>query len=151
MARFRGRFDYTIDAKGRFNIPAKFRKSLSPEADETFVVVRGPHRCLRAYPQDEWQKVEDELQSRGERPETLELKRRLYRDITDTSLDAQGRIMLTQRHKDIAGITREIICIGMGPYLELWSPQYHDDYFGENDDFDDVFFESEAARTKQGG
>ena len=61
MSRFRGRYDYTIDAKGRVNIPSKFRKSLSPEAAETFVICQGPGRCLRAYPQDVWDRYEDEL------------------------------------------------------------------------------------------
>jgi MraZ protein len=39
MSSFKGQFRYTIDSKGRVNIPARFRKSLAPEAKDTFVII----------------------------------------------------------------------------------------------------------------
>ncbi|MBT4945802.1 MAG: MraZ N-terminal domain containing protein, partial [Candidatus Marinimicrobia bacterium] len=38
---FTGEFRYSIDAKGRLNIPAKFRKALPETSEDTFVVTRG--------------------------------------------------------------------------------------------------------------
>ena len=68
MGQFHGRFDYSIDIKGRVNIPAKFRKTLSPNAGETFIICRAPDGCLRAYPRDLWENYEAELASRPKPP-----------------------------------------------------------------------------------
>ncbi len=41
---FFGRYDYTIDAKGRLNFPAKFRDAMG----ESFVVLEWVDNCLSA-------------------------------------------------------------------------------------------------------
>ncbi|HZX35183.1 MAG TPA: cell division/cell wall cluster transcriptional repressor MraZ, partial [Thermodesulfobacteriota bacterium] len=46
---FRGRFEHTIDAKGRLSIPVKFRDVLS-ETYDTRLVVTTYDGCLMAYP-----------------------------------------------------------------------------------------------------
>ena len=86
MGQFHGRFDYSIDIKGRVNIPAKFRKTLSPNAGETFIICRAPDGCLRAYPRDLWENYEAELANRPETPQTLRHKRLLYNTISDSTL-----------------------------------------------------------------
>ena len=43
---FFGRYDYTIDAKGRLNFPAKFRDAMG----ESFVVLEWVDNCLFALP-----------------------------------------------------------------------------------------------------
>ena len=59
MSRFKGEETYSIDSKGRVNIPAKMRKSMSPDAGDTFVLTRGFETCIYAYPMDEWKKKAD--------------------------------------------------------------------------------------------
>ena len=43
---FFGRYDYTIDTKGRLNFPAKFRDAMGG----TFIVTRWLDDCLVAFP-----------------------------------------------------------------------------------------------------
>ncbi len=142
MTRFRGTFEYSIDSKGRLSIPAKFRRVLSPEAQETFVIIRGPDNCLQVYPQDAWKQFEDEIESRPQTPETIRLKRYIYRSLTDVKLDAQGRIMLSSHQMKTAQISEKAILIGQSRYFEIWSPQRYSEFFGEEDDFDDVYYQS---------
>jgi MraZ protein len=142
MTRFRGTFENAIDGKGRLNIPAKFRRALSPEADETFVIIRGPDNCLQAYPQDAWKSFEDEIESRPQTPETIRLKRYIYRSLTDVKIDAQGRIMLSTHQMQLAGITDRAILIGQSRYFEIWSPQRYNAFIGDEDDFDTVYYQS---------
>jgi MraZ protein len=142
MGWFHGRFDYSIDAKGRVNFPAKFRKALNPQANETFIICRGPNKCLRAYPQDMWNEYETELASRPETPETLRHKRLLYNTLSDTTFDAQGRITLTSAQMAIAEITKEVSIIGQANYVEIWSTDQYEKYLSQADDFDEVFFQS---------
>ena len=112
MAGFHGKFEYSVDSKGRVNIPAKFRKALLPEAGETFVICRAPGGCLRANPLNNWQNFVAELNSRPETPETLRYKRQLYDSTAESTLDAQGRITLVANQMNIAGITTAITLIG---------------------------------------
>jgi len=149
MSRFRGRFDYTLDAKGRLNIPAKFRKALSPEASETFVVCRAPNGCLRAYAQDVWNKYEDELSSRPQTPETLRHQRLVYNTLAESTLDAQGRITLTNLQMQMAGLSKDVSLIGQYGYIEVWDTSRFNEYVGNQEDFDDVFFKSVESGVKK--
>lgn len=142
MSRFRGRYDYAIDVKGRVNIPAKFRKALSPDANETFIVCRAPGGCLRAYAQDVWNKHEDELSSRPQTPETLRHQRLVYSTLAESTLDAQGRISLTTLQMKMVGLTKNVTLIGQNGYIELWDTDRFNSYVGTQEDFDEVFFKS---------
>ena len=56
---FFGRYDYTIDAKGRLNFPAKFRDAMG----ESFVVLEWVDNCLFALPMEEVERLADKLES----------------------------------------------------------------------------------------
>ena len=47
---FTGEYQYSLDSKGRVNIPAKFRQSLSKKNQNTFVATRGQDPCIWVYP-----------------------------------------------------------------------------------------------------
>jgi len=51
---FRGRYQHTIDPKGRLSVPARFRDALA-QYDGALVVVPNDH-CLEVHPLEEWQK-----------------------------------------------------------------------------------------------
>ena len=56
---FTGEYQYSLDSKGRINIPAKFRQSLSKNNQNTFVTTRGQDPCIWIYPLTEWKKIEE--------------------------------------------------------------------------------------------
>jgi MraZ protein len=152
MGPFLGRFDYSIDAKGRVNIPAKFRKGLNPDAEDTFIICRAPNGCLRAYPKDLWKEREDELSSLAETPEGLKLKRQIYSTLSESTLDAQGRVTLSPVQMNLAGIAKDVTLIGESNYVEIWDTGKLNAYLGEpdSDGFDDAHFKIvDAGMAKQ--
>jgi MraZ protein len=153
MALFLGRYDYSIDAKGRVNIPAKFRKGLNPEAEETFIICRAPSSCLRAYPKDLWKKRQDELEALAETPDGLLLKRQIFGTLSESTLDAQGRVSLTQVQMNLAEIKKDVTLIGEGDYLEVWDTEKFNKYIGiepKEDGFDTAHFKIvENGMTKR--
>jgi len=149
MSHFRGRYDYIVDDKGRVNIPAKFRKSLNPAAAETFIICRAPDNSLRAFPQDTWEKFEQEISSRPETPETVRYKRLLYSTVTDSTLDAQGRITLSPSQIEIASIKKNVTLIGMNSAIELWDTDRYNDLIGNSGDFDQAQYQSVQADLKK--
>jgi MraZ protein len=141
MASFHGRYDYSVDTKGRVNVPAKFRKALSPEADDTFIVVRGPKNCLRAYPKDVWERGRGaELDALPETPENNLLKSVIFGSSIDSALDVQGRITLSPTLMGAAGIAKEVTLVGVSSYIEIWDTAKYNEYSGSAGNFDEMFY-----------
>jgi MraZ protein len=147
MARFRGRFDFSIDQKGRINIPSKFRKLLTPEAEDTFVICRAPDGCLWAYPKDEWEKFEDLLEAMPISREVNKFQRVIQNTLNDSTLDKQGRVSLTPLQIKIAGIAKEVSIIGRGKYLEIWAASRFEEYIGKDESFDQVYYDTIQSGT----
>ncbi len=145
MSRFRGRYDYSMDQKGRINIPAKFRKLLSRASEQTFVICRAPDGCLWAYPKDEWEKFEDSLVAMPMSRETNKFQREMQNTLSDSVLDRQGRVTLTPLQMRIAGISKEVSIIGRGRHLEIWDTARFEKYTGNGDDFDEVYYKTMQA------
>jgi len=146
MARFRGRYDFSIDEKGRINIPSKFRRLLSPEAEDTFVISRAPDGCLWAYPMNEWEKFEESLDRMPVTRESNRFQREIQNTLSDSELDRQGRVSLTALQMRIAGIDKSVTIIGRGKYLEIWDPKRFEEYTGNCENFDDVYYKTIGSK-----
>ena len=121
---FTGEYKYSLDNKGRINIPSKFRSALSKLSNENFVITKGMDSCIVAYPLEEWQiRVESGLR---ELSSTSSKNRKLVRSITrfanTVKLDAQGRIQITPNLKEYANLEKEVIIIGVVNKIEIWNP-----------------------------
>jgi len=129
VSSFKGSFNYTVDNKGRINIPAKMRKNLAPEANNSFVVTRGFENCIFVYPNDEWAKREDEL---GKLQQTNKddrlFTRLLLQYATDVELDGQYRIVLPKELIQYANIENEVFILGAFDRIEVWNPTEYKKY-----------------------
>ena len=132
MLGFLGRFDYSVDSKGRLNIPAKFRKCLTPEAADTFIIVPAPNGCLRAYPQNEWIAEEETLTRLPQTLDNIRLIRMIRDAASDSHLDGQGRIMLNRAQLDASGIKESVVLVGSNRFIEIWDTQRYSGYRGDN-------------------
>ena len=133
MSSFKGQYSYTIDLKGRINIPAKFRKTISPEANETFVLTRGLEDCIFAYPLDEWNIIEKKLRTLPATRKEIRLYIRMTTSYaTEVQFDKQGRIALPQYLIELSQITKDVLIIGTLNKLEIWSPEIYEQYLKEN-------------------
>jgi len=140
MSRFRGRFDYSIDEKGRINIPFKFRNLMPPEAQSTFVICRAPDGCLWAYPLNEWEKFEDSLIAMPMTKGVNRFQREIQNTLCDSVLDKQGRVTLTPHQIQIAGIKKDVSIVGRGRHLEIWGSERFEDYTGNGEEFDELYY-----------
>ena len=131
-----GEYNHTIDAKGRLIVPAKFREVLGDE----FVVTKGLDNCLFVYPNDEWQKFEEKLQ-------TLPLTNKNARQFTrfflagaaDVELDKQGRILIPSVLREFASLQKDVVFVGVGSRIEIWSKdRWMQSISAYDDDMDEV-------------
>jgi MraZ protein len=113
---FMGQYEHSIDAKGRVIIPAKYREDLG----ESFVVTRGLDGCLFLYPQAEWQNFVEKLQSLPSSQNTRKLQRQFLSKAMEAALDKQGRILVPALLREIAGLEKEVVFVGMMNRVEVW-------------------------------
>jgi len=113
---FLGEFQFTIDAKGRLFIPAKFREALG----EKFVVTRGIDRCLSIYPEDEWIKYTEKLNALPP-AQARRIRRFVYAGASEAEVDSHGRTVIPQNLREYAGIEGDVYITGAGSYIEIWS------------------------------
>ena len=83
---FFGRYDYTIDAKGRLNFPAKFRDAMG----ESFVVLEWVDNCLFVLPLPEVEKLAEKLEA-DELMDSWEVSGDLFSTACEVVPDKQGR------------------------------------------------------------
>lgn len=110
-----------LDSKNRVFVPAALRAGLG----DRFMLNRGTDpNHLYIYPMKEWQAFEEKL---GELPLTQPKYQTIVRYFTEDAvpceLDSQGRILIPQRHRELAGIEREVLFIGTIRGVQVWAPE----------------------------
>ena len=119
---FIGEYHYSLDSKGRVNIPAKFRQSLSKDNKNTFIATRGQDPCIWVYPLTEWKKIELELRNLSSVSGIHRtFVRQIARSATPSTCDKQGRIMINPSLISYASIDKEALIIGMINKIEIWN------------------------------
>ncbi len=122
---FIGSFKYSVDTKGRISIPAKFKKVLKPEANDTFVMTRSTVQCIDVYPFNYW---EEKIKPRIDALDDFDIdeaafKRSLFELATDQELDKQSRLFLPKSLLEFAGIDKEVLILGQNNKIEFWNPE----------------------------
>ncbi len=132
---FRGQFSYSIDSKGRISIPAKLRKQVSPESNETFIITQGTATCIDIYPLDQWQLIEDKLLMLNPfDPEDAKFIRMISQYASEDKLDSQARILIPQILIDYAKIEKEVLILGALKKIEVWNPSIYKEYLKKSNE-----------------
>ncbi|MGE5364004.1 MAG: division/cell wall cluster transcriptional repressor MraZ [Bacteroidota bacterium] len=133
---FIGSFTYSIDAKNRISIPAKLRRYVSPEANDTFFMTRSTTaKCIDLYPMDQWMKLVQRLEGLNQFDSKEAKFLRMYLEkATDDKMDSQSRLLLPVNLLEFAGIKKEVFVLGAIKKIELWNPDIYRAYAEEPPD-----------------
>jgi MraZ protein len=142
---FRGRFQHTIDPKGRLSVPARFRDALAPLGND-LVVVPNEH-SLEVHPLEEWQRIEEKLNAQPTfTPEVRAVSRLYISRAKDVTLDAAGRILLPPDTRKQAGLEKDVTLVGGGRRMfEVWDRKRFDEYERTQGDALPTLFEKLSA------
>jgi len=140
MSSFKGSYTHSVDEKGRLNLPAKLRKYVSPDNNDTYVVTRGFEQCLFVYPLDEWAKVEARLRELSNyNPEHRMFLRNLLEMANEVQLDSQARLMVPSDLREYARIRGDVRIIGTLDKIELWDPSVYENYrSGQTETYEEI-------------
>lgn len=133
---FIGSYTYSIDSKGRIAIPAKLRKCLNPEANDTFIITRGTSNYIDVYPMDKWQElVQNKLNKLDSfDPKDSKFIRMFLQKACEDKLDAQSRLLIPQSLIEYAEIKKEVLILGQIHKIELWNPELYEKYLSEQEE-----------------
>lgn len=135
---FSGSFDHSLDGKGRVIVPSSFREALG----ENFTLSINPTKnAVAIYPERVWEKQQENL-SRIDPFDKEGMRYRRYLmslTFSGNSMDAQGRVLIPPKLRAKAGLTRDIVFVGLTDTIEIWDAEvYAQMESSTEDDFDDL-------------
>jgi transcriptional regulator MraZ len=120
MPRFTGSSEHSLDEKGRFVVPARYRERLGPG----FVLsIAPPDPCLVLYPASTWEAFCERLDSAPVKDDRYRrFVRHLFAHTEEVTCDSQGRLLIPLALRAYAGLQREALAIGSLSRVEIWAP-----------------------------
>lgn len=119
MARFFGRYEHSLDQKGRVILPAKFRAPF----DGGGYLTQFHDRCLALWTPDEFEKQMLAMQDAQEQGrEQRNLARLWSAGSAEVEPDKQGRMPIPQHLREFARLDSDVLVIGAIDRVEMWSP-----------------------------
>ena len=123
---FYGECAISLDAKGRMAIPARFREQIAETCGDRLVLTYNAfdNDSLWLYPQAKWEHVRDQVMGLSSfDPRHRLLQRRLVGSAAEVGPDAAGRIQLPQALRQVAGLEKRIVLMGLGSKFEVWNEE----------------------------
>ena len=133
--RFLGNIEAKTDAKGRAFLPSAFRRVLQTAGEESLMLRKDIFQdCLVLYPQSVWNEQEDALRSRLSRwnKQQQQIFRQFVREAIEIRLDGNGRFLIPM---SMAEIEQDIVFIGVGNTIEIWSAKNASEPFVDDETF----------------
>ena len=125
---YNGFYRHGVDEKRRVQIPAKWRPT-EPGIELTLVLWPKSQAgaCLRVLPPQQMAKLMKDLSGMANSdPNKVVLKRFIGSKSAQAPLDKVGRICVPEDMAKAAGITGEVVLVGLLDRFEIWSPQRYE-------------------------
>jgi MraZ protein len=116
-AVFQGASSLNLDVKGRLSVPTRHRDALGAGSNQ-LTITKHPHGCLMIFPRSAWEEFRDRIAAQ---PMAAQWWKRIFLgNAMDVEMDSTGRVLVSPELRAGAGITRDVMLLGMGSYLQLW-------------------------------
>jgi MraZ protein len=127
MIGFLGEFEATLDAKGRFLLPAGVKRQITEEEGARFVINRGFEKCLSLYPMKIWEPLFADISKLNDfDPKVREFRRYFLNGATLVEPDSAGRLLIPPNLKEHAVLQKDIVLVSAVNKIEIWdSSKYH--------------------------
>lgn len=115
---FQGAASLNLDGKGRMTIPARHRDALLLQCEGRVTLTKHPHGCLLFFPCPVWEAHRDQIAAW---PMSARAWQRIFLgNASDVEMDGAGRILIAPELRSAAGLTRDVMLLGMGSHFEIW-------------------------------
>ncbi|MFN3886895.1 MAG: division/cell wall cluster transcriptional repressor MraZ [Aquabacterium sp.] len=115
---FQGASALALDAKGRMAVPARHRDALSALCSGQLTITKNPDGCLMVFPRPAWEAFRDKVAALP--MSAAGWKRIFLGNAMDVEVDSAARVLISPELRAAAGITKDVMLLGMGSHFELW-------------------------------
>jgi MraZ protein len=130
MTGFIGEYEATLDAKGRFLLPAGFKKQLPEGEGLQFVMNRGFEKSLALYPIRNWEPLFADISKLNDfDPKVREFRRYFLNGATMVEPDTAGRLLVPPNLKGHANLQRDIVLVAAVNKIEIWDSNTYKQFF----------------------
>ncbi len=115
-----GEYKSKIGEKKRVSRPAKFRE----EIGENLILTRGYEEALILVNKKMWKNVAKDVMNGSFTDKNIrDTSRFLVGSAKEIEMDAQGRFVIPQALYAHAGLSNEVVFIGLGNWIEIWATE----------------------------
>lgn len=119
---FFGEFLHSLDSKGRVIIPSRFREAATSEgAGEGYYLAWGLGNCVYMYTPAKWEGVVKHMkQGAFAKKKLRDFTRMFFSSAGFVVPDSQGRILVPEKLRVLAGLKKDIAFVGVQDHIEIW-------------------------------
>ncbi len=111
----------SLDAKGRMAVPSRHRDALQALCAGQLTITKNPDGCLMVFPRPAWETFRDKVAALP--MSAAGWKRIFLGNAMDVEIDSAARVLISPELRAAAGLTKEVMLLGMGSHFELWDAQ----------------------------
>jgi MraZ protein len=116
---FVGQYHLSLDEQNRLALPARFWELFSAGA----VITQGFDRNLFVFTSETFHGLSQRMSRINMADPLARLMLRLFLGgASELDMDTSGHIFLPQTLQEFANVEKEVILVGQGEYMEIWSP-----------------------------
>ena len=128
-----GSYRHAVDAKKRMRIPSKFKNELGTDC----IITKGNNNNLFIFSQEQFSSLYEKMVNLPLFDEEAQKPvRKFLSSAFEAEEDAQGRVLLSKELMAHAGITKNIVFVGVGNRVEIWAEEVWDKENGDDDNTD---------------
>lgn len=122
---FFGSFEHSLDEKNRLVIPSKMRE----EAGKSLFIMKGYDGAIAIYKQDTFEKLMEKINSLPfEKRQARDYARAMLATVSELDIDKAGRVQIPMALITRYNITKEVVVLGAGDHIEVWSKLVYEQY-----------------------
>src|SRR6218665_1970484 len=110
-----------MDAKGRLAVPTRHREVLQALCAGQLTITKHPEGCLMVFPRPAWETFRDKVAALP--MSAAGWKRIFLGNAMDVEVDSAARVLVSPELRAAAGLTKDVMLLGMGSHFELWDAQ----------------------------
>lgn len=118
---FQGASALSLDAKGRLAVPVRHRDALQALCGGQLTLTKHPEGCLLVFPRPAWELFRDKVAAL---PMSASGWKRIFLgNAQDVEIDSAARVLVAPELRTAAGLSKDVMLLGMGSHFELWDAQ----------------------------
>ncbi len=115
-----GSYRHSLDAKKRMRIPSKFKNELGNDC----IITKGNNKNLFVFSNEQFSSLYEKMVNLPLFDEEAQKPvRKFLSSAFEAEEDGQGRVLLSKELIAFAGITKNIVFVGVGNRVEIWAEE----------------------------